>query len=159
MSLRLLWQARDVQYLLNLIGRLPQNSHYAHAIATDEEYAKAAAEHPGTGDVSEAPAPSMAAWSPEVDMLARLVDSVNALRIATIAASLPKGKTAPTFEPVRRPERAVTKVARQRRRAAHDRLVALVQPAPGRPTMDVGGDDPTAQISRVVTRKGTAPPQ
>jgi hypothetical protein len=130
------WRARRWRRLSDVIDRLPGHSHFSAAIANDEEYAemaaKAAAERgdtkPGAGGDS---GPSLTGWSPEVAMLAKVVDAVNQVRYATIAVQAGK-KAGDPPKPERRPQTALEKAFRRaehdRRKAAHEALVARVLP-------------------------------
>lgn len=77
-------------------------------------------------------APPLASWSPEVGLLADVVDAVNQVRITLVAANLERGKTPPPFKPYPRPRSALEKVRKvseyERRKASHEALVARLIP-------------------------------
>lgn len=70
----------------------------------------------------------MSTWSPEVAMLADLIDAVNALKAVTISANSAKGAKKPDLKPYPRPGTMLEKVRREQRRKAHEDLVARVLP-------------------------------
>lgn len=100
--------------LLNLIEHLPRNSHFVAAQAMDIEIARAVAANPP----DEKPAPRIADWSPEVEMLAQAVDAVRAMNANQI--QIAGGK--PKFSAVVRPITALDK-AKQELRMAHKALL------------------------------------
>jgi hypothetical protein len=104
-------------------------------VADDPEHARLlleAQERSKAQDKPEEWAPPMATWTPEVGLLAEVVDSINQLRITLIAANLERGKTPPKFEAYPRPKSALAKVRKlseyERRKAAHEALVARLIP-------------------------------
>lgn len=128
------WRARRWGRLIEIIDRLPGHGHFSAAVANDEEHAemvaKAAAERgetrPGArGDSG----PSLIGWSPEVAMQARILDAINNVRYAVIAAQHGK-KAGDPPKPIQRPVTALEKAFRlaehRRRRAAHEELAARV---------------------------------
>jgi hypothetical protein len=130
------WRARRWRRLSDVIDRLPANSHFSAAVANDEEYAemlaKAAAERgdtkPGAGEDS---GPALTGWTPEVAMLAKVLDAVNRVAYAVVAVQAGK-KAGDPPKPERRPQTALERAFRRaefdRRKAAHDSLVARVLP-------------------------------
>jgi len=131
------WRERRWRRLLDVIDRLPGHSHYSTSLSNDEEYAemvaRAAAERgetkPGAKDDA---GPSLLTWTPEVAMLATVVDAIHALRHTTVTLQVPKGKAGDPPKPERRPQTALEKAFRKaeyaRRKAAHESLVARVLP-------------------------------
>lgn len=130
------WRARRWTRLIDVIDRLPGNSHFSAAVANDEEHAtmvaKAAAERgetrPGAG---EGDGPSLTTWSPEVAVMTKVLDAVNAVRYAVVAVQVGK-KAGDPPKPARRPTTALEKAMRlaefDRRKSVHESLVARVLP-------------------------------
>lgn len=130
-----LWRARRWTKLLDLIDRLPGHSWYSAAIANDEEHAKmvaqAAQERKASGEAAPDSGPSLVGWSPEVAATTRLIDAVNGVRYAVIAVQAGK-KAGDPPKPERRPVTAIERAMRaaefNRRKTAHESLVARVLP-------------------------------
>lgn len=122
-----LWRRRHFRRLLNLIDHLPRNSHFAEAVANDEEHARLLAEAIPASRGEEW-RPPMSTWSPEVAMLADLIDAVNALKAVVTMANSQKGARKPDLKPYPRPGTMLEKVRREQRRKAHEELVARVLP-------------------------------
>jgi len=129
-----LWRGRRWRFLLNLIDHLPGHSHYAAAVSQDEEHAELlAAAMANRGPASdERPSPALTSWTPEVNVLADLVDAVNALRHVTIVMG-GDGKSQPKPpEPYTRPKSAIQEAMRRaeydRRKAAHESLTLRLLP-------------------------------
>lgn len=130
------WRARRWRSLIESIDRLPGHGHFSAAMANDEQYAemvaKAAADagktRPGAENDS---GPSLIGWSPELAMLTNVLDAVNNVRYAVIAVQAGKKAGEPP-KPARRPQTALEKAMRRaefnRRKAAHESLVARVLP-------------------------------
>lgn len=118
-DLTTLWKQRRFRYLLNLIDHLPRETWYNEAVSNDEEHsemiAKSLAERP---ESSERPAPPMRTWTPEVDMMAKVVDAVRSVNHTLAAVNSEKGKTPKPPEPEPRPVSAIDKAARAARNAA-----------------------------------------
>lgn len=136
-----LWRARKWRTLLDLIDRLPGHSHYASAMANDEEYAKMVAEAMAARKkAGEAPpedkGPALTTWTPEMAMLTNLLDAVNGVRYAVVAVQAGK-KAGDPPKPARRPQTALEKAMRRaefsRRQTAHEALVARVLPHKKKP--------------------------
>lgn len=89
-------------------------------------------------ELPEAKAPSLTTWSPEVNMLARVVDGLQAVVGAVVAST---GTKPNKSEPVRRPESVLDKAMQDARtyarKAKHAAIVALVT-RPGAPSMSDG---------------------
>lgn len=72
--------------------------------------------------------PPMSTWSPEVAMLADLIDAVNGVRGVLIAANRKQGTPPPDIKPYPRPGTMLEKVRREQRQRRHEELVARVLP-------------------------------
>lgn len=116
-----------MRYLLSAVDHLPRNSHYAEAVANDEEHALMLAEVMGNQPKGEY-RPPMSTWSPEVAMLADLIDAVNGVRGVLVAANRKPGTAPPEIKPYPRPGTMLEKVRREQRRRRHEELVARVLP-------------------------------
>lgn len=129
------WRARRWQSLLDTIDRLPGHSHYSAAIANDEEHAKLVAEtmakRKAAGEQDEDRGPALTGWTPEVAVLTQVLDAVNAVRYAVVAVQAGKKAGEPP-KPARRPitalEKAMRRAEYERRKTAHESLVARVLP-------------------------------
>ena len=132
-----LWRSRRWTLLLDIIDRLPAHSWYAAAVANDEDHAKMMAESlvqrkaESGGKETEASGPSLTTWTPEVAALTSVLDAVNRVQHAVYAAQHGKKageppKAAP--RPVTALERAMKAAEYNRRKAAHESLVARVLP-------------------------------
>lgn len=129
-----LWRARRWRFLLDIIDRLPSHSWYSAAVAEDEEHAQMLAEslaaRPHSG-AAEDKGPPLTTWTPEVAVLTSILDAVNRVQYATIAAQHGKKAGEPP-KASRRPqtalERAMKAAEYRRRKAAHEALVARVLP-------------------------------
>ena len=130
-----LWRQRRWRYLLNLIDHLPGHSWYSAAVARDPEHAdmlaKAEQERQDSG---QAPAgPSLSTWTPEVAVLADLIDAVNHVSYS-VQMSVWDGKGAKpeSLKPYARPVSAVVEARKraeyQRRLKKHAGLVAKLLP-------------------------------
>lgn len=130
-----LWRARRWTKLLDLIDHLPSHSHYSAAVMNDEEHAKLLAEAHAKkkkdGGQEEDRGPSLTTWTPEVAVLTQVLDAVNSVRYAVVAVQAGK-KAGDPPKPARRPvtalERAMRRAEYNRRKAAHESLVARVLP-------------------------------
>lgn len=129
-----LWRARRWNTLLALIDRLPAWSAYYAAVANDPEHAdmvaKAMAEDPDSGSDSGPPGPALTSWTPEVEVLTRVVDAIKALHYLIPAAAGSKSVKPPAPEP-----RPVTLLESARKRAhynarktKHEELAARMLP-------------------------------
>ena len=132
-----LWRARRWTLLLDLLDHLPAHSWYAATVSMDEEHAKMmadsiAAQKAASGSEGESKGPSLTTWTPEVAMLTNILDAVRGVQHAVIAVQSPKGKAPESPKPAPRPvtplERALKLVEFNRRKAAHESLVARVLP-------------------------------
>ena len=135
------WRSRRWRWLLNIVDHLPNHTYFAEAVSNDEEHAEmlAKAEAAQTKGAKDRPAwtPPLRTWTPEVDVLTRVLDAVNALKYVTIAANSEKGKAPRPPEPAPRPktaiERARARADYQRRLRKHESLVARVLPKKAAP--------------------------
>ena len=128
-----LWRARRWSQLLDIVDRLPAHSHSSAALSNDEEHAKMLAQAIAARpkDERDSGGPSLTTWTPEVAMLAKVVDAVQGVRYAVVATQVGKKAGEPPA-PESRPETALDrqiKAARfHHRKAAHESLVARVLP-------------------------------
>lgn len=133
-NLEELWLHRRWGRLLGYIDRLPSHTWYAQAVSEDPEHtallAKQMADAQANGEDDQA-SPPLATWSPEVAKLSDVHDAIKELIHVTVSAHS-DGKKVP--EPVftRRPQsdlqRQVEKMKFERRKAAHEKLVARMLP-------------------------------
>lgn len=113
--------------LLNLVDRLPRNSHTHAALADDLEYAEMvleARERAEASGIDVKTGPSAATWSAEVEMLATVVD-----RLAVLVVQQSTSSKAPPRYP--RPSNAFERAEHRRRQKAHMSLVSQVIPGRG----------------------------
>ena len=118
----MLWQRRQWRYLLNLIDRLPPNSHTHTALVNDEEYAEMvldARDKAAKAGKAPSKAPHGAWWSVEAGLLASVND-----RLAVLIESNRTNPKQPVQYP--RPSTAFDRVEYRRRQKAHENLVARV---------------------------------
>jgi hypothetical protein len=127
------WHSRRWQTLLDIIDRLPPTSAYAVAVSQDEEHAEmladAMAKRAAESDKDD-DGPSLATWSAEIDVLTSLRDDVRGLQYVIRAAN---GDTkarppAPLPRPTSPMQKALKRAEFNRRKQAHDDLVARVLP-------------------------------
>lgn len=125
-----LWRSRDWRTLLNLIDHLPQNTWYQAAVSEDVDHAvmlldamdKAKKDgRPNDGP----PRPSLAIWSPEVDMLAKVVDNVAWTTYAVSKANGGKPKE-PTM--VARPATGMERARLRIKAREHEKMKARLLP-------------------------------
>jgi hypothetical protein len=88
-------------------------------------------------------APPMSTWSPVVDMLARVLDSLNSGNLIAISAA---GAKPPKFQPTPRPETAYRSIEHRERMAQHEKLVDRVKQAVPRSEVADRPQDPTASV-------------
>lgn len=124
-----LWRSRHWRKLLNLIDHLPQNTWYHQAISTDIDHAvmllEAQEAAKKRGDEPPPAGPALRSWSPEVDMLARVLDATNQVAFVIGKANGAKGK-AP--KPAQRPPTAMETAKLRFRQKRHDILVRRMLP-------------------------------
>lgn len=131
-----LWRARRWTLLLDLIDHLPAHSWYASGASMDEEHAKMMAEaiisRRESGEEKKETGPALTTWTPEVAALTNILDAVRGVQHAVVAVQAPKGKAPEAPKPAPRPttplERALKTAEYNRRKAAHEALVARVLP-------------------------------
>lgn len=111
--------------MLNLIDHLPRNSSYHEALSQDDELAQLAAEQPGQVGSTEH-RPPLSEWSPEVDLLAQLLDVVQLMRAE--AWSLAGQKNAPTYAPTPRPKTTAERAKDYIERSARQHLIEKLYP-------------------------------
>lgn len=120
----MLWRQRRWRRLLNLIDHLPANSFMNQALVNDEAYARLVKAERKKLEASGQKAdssPSMATWSPEMNLLAVIVDKLSVL--------IEIQKTKPS-RPVQypRPKTAFDRLEVSEMREIHDRLTAALVP-------------------------------
>lgn len=128
-----LWRARRFRRILNYIDHLPRNTWYSEAVSLDEEHAemlaKALAEQ---GEDSQKHSPPMHTWTPEVDMLAKVVDAVRSVNHTLAAVNSEKGKAPKAPEPEARPKTATDGIRQaayhSRRQEKHKALTKRLLP-------------------------------
>lgn len=119
-----MWQRRSFRELLNLIDHLPGHSHFAAAVANDDDHAEmllAAEDSQPKGSYH----PSLTSWTPEVAQLVNLTDLLKNLIAVTISAA--NGK-APKVAPSPRPETAIDRIRRERSQKVFSDLKAILTP-------------------------------
>jgi hypothetical protein len=116
-----LWCEGQYRLILNVIGRLPRNSHYKSAMALDEELARDAPDPVGVYR------PPLTEWSPEREALADVVDSLRVLPAVIAASAGAKGMTVP--DPTPRPETAYQRVLAERAKAPARRAIDRIERA------------------------------
>jgi len=123
-----LFGTRQVRRALNLIDHLPRNTFYTEALVNDEDFALAMARHTQAEDETEH-APPMHTWSPEMAMLAKIIDKLSGIQHAVIAVN---SKTPPSSpKPYPMPKTAMDRAHRITREERHLDLVAKVLPRHG----------------------------
>ena len=128
-----LWRGRRWTLLLDILDRLPPHSQFAAALAMDEEHAellaKSLAERQESGE-SDSRTPSLTTWTPEVSMLASVIDAVNGVMYAVVSANSEKRHQPP--EPYPRPKTALqrvsSRVSYRRRETQHQALAKRMLP-------------------------------
>lgn len=119
--------------LLTLLDHLPASSAYAEAMADDEERAEWLASLPQD---STARAPRLSQWTPEVDLLAAILDRLGDVIRATIASGGGKPGDSPPYP---RPTTAIDRARRTARYRRHLDLVEEVRQAQDRYARTQGG--------------------
>lgn len=129
----MLWQRRDLRYLLNLIDHLPRDSFFSEAVAQDEDHARMLLAHPSSRG-STAYAPPLSTWSPEVELLTSILDAV---QTAGIMSANVQGAKLPAPKPAPRPRTAVERLRTRAALEQHESLVARLTALreQGAPTM------------------------
>lgn len=104
-----------------LIDNLSRTSAYSQAVADDEELAD---QFPDTSDERPSP-PPLRDWSPEVELLAAMVDRLAEVVNTQIAAA---GGKPSRVQPWPRPVLAIDRVRARRRREAGDSIESKLFP-------------------------------
>lgn len=125
-----LWRSRQWRKLLNLIDYLPQNTWYQAALSLDPEHAEmviaAQEKAKKTGEPDPGPrSPSLSIWSPEVDMLAKVVDGVNGVAYAVAKSN---GGKADVPKPTPRPSNAMEVARLRKRNREHEKMKSRLLP-------------------------------
>ena len=126
-----LWRSRHWRKLLNLIDHLPQNTWYHQMISEDVEHAmmilRAQERAKQRGDSEQAAkGPQVRTWSPEVDVMTKVLDAVN--NVAYTIAKSNGSKSAKTPKPALRPQTAMERARLRLRQERHDILVRRMLP-------------------------------
>lgn len=124
MDVRELLADGEYRLVLNLIHHLPQNTYTREAISQDETITRMMLAN-SSEDKKKSAAPRLSTFSPEVQILADLVDTVASVRAAVIAS---QGGKPGKAKPYPRPETARDRVKSSMRREDHERLRARVLP-------------------------------
>lgn len=125
-----MWRRRRWGDLLNLIDRLPRNSHFQAALAADEEYARqvAAVEAEHGSEAAREWRPPMETFSAEVEAAYHMANQLE--NLTSLVLGFMGGKAAPKF--VKGPKTAIeefqTRTYVERRQKKHDALVARLVP-------------------------------
>ncbi len=126
-----LWRARRWMKLLDIIDRLPSHSHYAAAVAMDEEHARLLAESMASQPRGKSRGPSLTSYTPEVAILTSILDALRHNSYVTAAVQVGKKAGQPP-QPSPRPEtaleRALQEAEYRRKEKTHNALVARMLP-------------------------------
>ncbi|WP_329520503.1 hypothetical protein [Spirillospora sp. NBC_01491] len=127
--------------VLNLIDRLPRDSHYVAAMADDDDLADQLAAR--EDDKTPAPPPPMTDWSADQATLTLIADRLGELLTLTAAAN--SKKKPPSYKPLPRPVTAAQRAKRRRRERKYELVTTALATAAaqGRPSMDSVTADPT----------------
>lgn len=122
--------------MLNLVEHLPRHSAYVEAVTDDmaaegEQRAAESGEPFDQKQPSTDDGPPLSEWSPEVDLLAQIVDLLQLMRSEALQMSS-DNKGLP-YTPTRRPATVAERVDRALSKAAQDHLMSRFYP-------DRGGD-------------------
>lgn len=134
-----LWRSRRWRRLLNLIDKLPRNTHYHQAVLADPEHLAMLDRARKGGDAGPAPLPPLATWSAEVEMGANIRDAILALTDTLIRTKVdPKkaGQIKPiawTPRPGREQPVDMQVLSNEERDKAHRRLVGKLLPKKAQP--------------------------
>lgn len=129
-----LWRSRRWRRLLNLIDKLPRNTHYHQAVLADPEHMAMLDRVRGRGDPGPAPLPPLATWSAEVEMGASIRDAILHLEDTLVRTKVDKknqNKIKPidwTPRPGREKQVDTTVLPQQEREDRHRRLVGKLLP-------------------------------
>lgn len=127
-----LWRRRRWRTILDLLDHLPAHSWYSATVNMDPEHAKmvaaamAARKESGEGDNN---GPHLTTWTPEMSMMAKIVDSIKAVSYAVYAS---QGGKPSTPEPEPRPKTPIELEMKRaefaRKKANHESLVHRLLP-------------------------------
>jgi hypothetical protein len=123
LDLAQLWRRRRWRFLLNIIDRLPRDSHFVEAQAADEQFAEAVLAMP---PASVPTTPRWSEWTPERQALADIVDRLGDVVTAVLRAG--GAKHVPSIPRYPRPVTAADRLRDKRRIEQHYRIVAMVLP-------------------------------
>lgn len=115
------WRARRWRRLLDFIDALPSHSHFAEALAGDEDLAEAIVD--ADDGTPKRPVRRLSEYNAEVELLTVLTDRVAELIQVTVAS---RGGKPRRVTPMPRPIGAVEKVRTRRQRRRHEWTVARV---------------------------------
>ena len=121
----MLWRQRRWRRLLNLIDHLPANSFMNQALVNDVEYARLVTAERKRLEKAGKKAdsgPSMATWSPEMNLLAVIAD-----RLAVLIEVQKTNPRKPVQYP--RPKTAFDRLEVEEMREIHNRLTAALVPS------------------------------
>lgn len=122
-SLGDLWRDRRWREILNLLDRLPSNSHMNQLLVNDEEHLAAVMARQQQRD--QAPTgPSMSDWSQTNALLAKLIDAVN--RGTETAKGIANPKSRPSIHPEPRPRTAADAVRSRIDRQRHEEMNSIL---------------------------------
>jgi hypothetical protein len=124
-----LWRSRRWRKLLNLIDHLPQNTWFQQALSEDVDHAvmllKARDEAKRRGEPPPPSGPGLKTWSPEVEVMTRVLDAVNGVGYNVLIAAGGKPKK-PKAAP--RPPTAMERAKLRYRQERHDILKRRMLP-------------------------------
>jgi hypothetical protein len=129
-----LWRSRRWRRLLNLIDKLPRNTHYHQAVLADPEHLAMLDRVRAKGDPGPAPLPPLATWSAEVDMGANIRDAILELKDVLVRVNTDKknqGKLKPvtwTARPGRAQTSDLSTLSSDEKLQTHARLVGKLLP-------------------------------
>lgn len=122
--------------MLNLIDHLPRHSFYSQAVADDPEHMEMLERAKSSGDSGPAPLPPLAWWTPEVDAIATVNDTLLLVKDVLVRVNVEASKQGsipqPEFTP--RPGRRKpgtspkAKLSKAEQEAKHARNVARLLP-------------------------------
>lgn len=111
--------------LRNLIDGLPLTSHYAAAMANDEEYIRSViAANGGQMPESKRQGPALTVWSQEASTLATIADLLKANNSLLVKINSKPGAAAPKVEPEPRPHTAWIGISMEVRLGKHRALAS-----------------------------------
>lgn len=131
-----LWKQRRWVHLLALIDQLPQNSRYYEVYLNDPEIAERIAreqeaEREGRETGGPKWSPPQRTWSPEMEMLAQVVDQLQVIQATQVGAAGGKPRK-PRQHP--RPRSRVDDFRQQIREVKQDQIIDIFMPAAPAPS-------------------------